>query len=99
MNTHTLKKILIANRGEIAVRVINTCRKMGITHSPFENKNRSVRKTVAIHSEADTENKHVLQLSPFTFREKMFERALRDIADFFLNGSEVTAQLSHTQWS
>ena len=40
------KKILIANRGEIACRVIKTCRKMGI-------------KTVAVYSDADRNAMHV----------------------------------------
>ncbi|MDX2020514.1 MAG: acetyl-CoA carboxylase biotin carboxylase subunit [Deltaproteobacteria bacterium] len=40
------KKVLIANRGEIALRVIRACREMGI-------------KTVAVHSTADAEAMHV----------------------------------------
>ncbi len=40
------KKILIANRGEIAMRIIRTCKEMNI-------------KTVAVHSKADSESLHV----------------------------------------
>ena len=42
-----LRKIIIANRGEIALRILRACRELGI-------------KTVALHSDADRDLKHVL---------------------------------------
>ena len=41
-----LNKIVIANRGEIALRILRACRELGI-------------KTVAVHSSADRDLKHV----------------------------------------
>ena len=48
------KKILIANRGEIACRIIKTAKKMGI-------------KTVAVYSEADEYAKHVIEADESIF--------------------------------
>jgi len=41
-----IEKVVIANRGEVALRILRACREMGI-------------KTVAVHSEADRDLKHV----------------------------------------
>lgn len=46
MSTHKIEKIVIANRGEIALRILRACKELGI-------------KTVAVHSDADRDLMHV----------------------------------------
>lgn len=75
-----IRKILIANRGEIAVRIIKTCRKLGI-------------QTVSVYSDFDTNAQHVLEadeayylgksepLESYLNIEKIIDAAKRSGAD------------------
>ncbi len=63
-----ISSLLIANRGEIAVRIIRTCREMGI-------------RAVAVYSEADAESLHVkmadqaVRIGPASSKESYLNRA------------------------
>ena len=97
------KKILIANRGEIACRVIRTAKKMGI-------------RTVAVYSEADEFSRHVLEadesifIGPATASEsylsieKIIDAAKKTNSDaihpgygFLSENSEFVQKLSKTE--
>jgi urea carboxylase len=80
-----LKKILIANRGEIACRIIKTCKKLGV-------------KTVAIHSKIDEVAMHVLAadeavlidaatpLASYLDQEKIIQAARKTNCDAVIPG-------------
>ena len=72
------KKILIANRGEIALRIQRACRELGI-------------KTVAVHSEADAEAKYVKladeSVRVSELRDRLENGILRTVPATAVNGS------------
>ena len=81
MSAHSFTKILIANRGEIAVRIMRTCRQMGIA-------------SVAVYSSADTYALHTkfageavfIGLAPV---QESYLNAEKIIAAALLTGAEA----------
>jgi len=82
-NNNMFTKILIANRGEIACRVIATAQKMGI-------------KTVAVYSEADKEARHVMLADEAVLIGPAASRESYLVADKIIAAAKATgAQAIH----
>lgn len=80
VKTGPIKKVLIANRGEIAIRVMRTCREMGIqTVAVFSDVDRD-----ALHTRYATEAYHIGKAAPkesYLNMEKIIDVAKRSGAD------------------
>lgn len=77
------KKVLIANRGEIAVRIIKACQEMGI-------------KTVAVYSEADRKSPHVeLADETINLGDPAPSESYLNIAKIIKNATSVKAEAIH----
>lgn len=72
-----IKKILIANRGEIALRVIHTCKELGI-------------ETVAVYSEADASSPHVLHADESVFIGKAASAESYLVIDKIIDAAQKT---------
>ena len=91
-----MKKILIANRGEIACRIIECCKKLNI-------------QTVAVYSDADKNSKHVrladekIHIGPskakdsYLSSEKIINAALQSKADAVHPGYGFLAEMINLQ--
>lgn len=77
------KKVLIANRGEIAVRIIKACQEMGI-------------KTVAVYSEADRKSPHVeLADETINLGDPAPSESYLNIAKIIQNATSLKAEAIH----
>ncbi len=77
------RKVLIANRGEIAVRIIKACQEMGI-------------KTVAVYSEADRKSPHVeLADETLNLGDPTPSESYLNIAKIIKNATSVKAEAIH----
>ena len=83
--TDMFKKVLIANRGEIAVRIIKACQEMGI-------------KTVAVYSEVDKNAPHVqIADESINLGDPTPSESYLNIAKIIENATKVTRR-SDSSW-